>query len=174
MLIFIRTHTSDIGAGAASSQGGRGQGKTNLGSKVLGKPVSGQVLAASLLDLPKNVRGSKVLVWGGGLRLGSIARASGDLSLPPHIVHSLFGSSSLAIALWLACSLVLSLSLFLSFSLRGSHPGMQWMRPLVHFASYLLAREERLDRRTIVADIPCCLSLRERKRVCVERVRMCI
>jgi len=68
VLIFIRTHTSDIGAGAASSQGGRGQGKTNLGSKVLGKPVSGQVLAASLLDLPKNVRGSKVLMWGGGLR----------------------------------------------------------------------------------------------------------
>ena len=71
-------------------------------------------------------------------------------------------SSSLAIELWLACSLVLSVSLFLTFSLRGSHPGMQWMRPLVHFASYLLAREERLDRRTIVADIPCYLSLRAR------------
>jgi len=61
-------------------------------------------------------------------------------------------------------SLAPSVSLFLSFSLslRGSHPGIQWMRPLVHFASYLLAREERLDRRTIVADIPCYLSLRAR------------
>jgi hypothetical protein len=93
-------------------------------------------------------------------------------------------ATSLSRPLSLTRSLVLPLSLShfgslapfaFSFSLRGSHPGMQWMRPLIHLASYLLAREERLDRRTIGDDSPCCASLCELVRVFVcVCVRECV